>query len=79
MNEFYVTCVDNGTANDFFTIGKFYRVVGNSLYTNVELPIMVYYKDFGSGAEAARIATEYFKDVCGARFIAAERICDIDE
>lgn len=79
MSEFYVTCVDNGTAKDFFTVGKSYRVFDNTLNTDLGVAVYVHRNVFISSQEAVFEINQYFKDICGARFIPAERICDIDD
>lgn len=83
MNEFYVTCVDPGIVPGL-TVGKMYRVKDGFLYIDDIMPTawnlckinpMGLYVDINNVEDI----NDWCGPVLGARFIAAERICDIDE
>ncbi|MBP5710580.1 MAG: hypothetical protein J6W84_06345 [Bacteroidales bacterium] len=85
MSEFYVICVDSGILLEL-TVGKMYRVSQNTIYGGNELNNPLF--DF-SRIHGANILIDPIENVhdlnllsvdwFGARFIAAERICGIDE
>lgn len=79
MNEFFygkhavgkVVCLDNGTAQQFFTIGKTYFVFEDFMETDTDLPVFVggyitpWFYDVA--------INKYFEELCGARFKVVKR------
>lgn len=85
MSEFYVTCVDSGILPEL-TVGKMYRVSQNIIYGGNELDNPLFDFNRIHGANILIDPIENVNDLnmlsidwFGARFIPAERICDINE
>lgn len=74
MSEFYVICVDSGILPESaLKIGSMYTVVDGVLYLD-KFYILDRYRKIDCVDDLNMAAKDF-----GARFIAAERICGIDE